>query len=403
MPVAPPGDVADAARVTWDQVHAFRMERHHLDRPAPRSRLAQAVGDACGIQAQVMAAAQLALRVRVRGLTLDDVERALWKDRSLARTWCMRGTVHLVPSDELAVFTRGSSTRQLGRVAAWMARSGAPPGSDLKLMEAACGAMDRPRTRSEIAAHIHDTLGVPIEKKGSRGWGSPADAAGFRVGRLVFTVPDLAFMASYRALACFGPDNGQGSTFVRPDAWLPSFRDMSVEDAEDAFLRRYLGSFGPATVHDFAMWSILAVGRARQIWSRLEDEIVPVAVDGQPRWVLRRDLPALKRAKLDRPTVRLLPYFDSYLMGHRGRDHLIDTAHHKRIYRPAGWVYPAVLVDGRIAGDWSYERRGKRLRVTVRPYAPLDEPEKDGVRTESEDVARFLEAPEVRVSFAKAR
>ncbi|HYM38766.1 MAG TPA: winged helix DNA-binding domain-containing protein [Thermoplasmata archaeon] len=350
-----------------------------------------------------MAAAQLALRVRVRNLTLDDIERALWEERTLARVWCMRGTVHLVPSDELAVFARGSSTRQLARVAAWMARSGAPPGSDVRLMEAACASMDRPRTRNEIAAHVRDALGVPIEKKGSRGWGSPSDASGFRVGRLVFTVPDLAFMASYRVLACFGPDNGQGSTFVRPDAWLPSFRDMPAEDAEDAFLRRYLGGFGPATVHDFAMWSILTVGRARQIWSRLANELEPVAVGGQAMWILRRDLPALKRARLGRPTVRLLPYFDSFLMGHKGRDHLVDAAHYKRIYRAAGWVYPAVLVDGRIAGEWSYERQGKRLRVRVTPYVPLEAAVRDRAQREAEDVARFLEAPEARVAFAKVR
>ncbi len=315
----------------------------------------------------------------------------------------MRGTVHLVPSDELAVFARGSSTRQLGRVAAWMARSNAPEGSDVRLMDAACAAMDRPRSRGEIAERVRDSLGIPIEKRGSRGWGSPADAAGFRVGRLVFTVPDLAFMASYRARACFGPDNGQGSTFVRPDAWLPSFRDMPLEDAEDAFLRRYLRSYGPATVHDFAMWSILAVRHAKEIWSRVQGEMSPVAVDGRPAWALRRDLPALRRARLDGTTVRLLPYFDSFLMGHKGRDHLVDAAHYKRIYRPAGWVYPAVLVDGRVAGEWSYERKAKSLEVRVLPYKPLNGETKDLVRGESEDVARFLEAAEAHVSFASVR
>ena len=263
--------------------------------------------------------------------------------------------------------------------------------------------MDRPRTRGEIAEHVHRALGIPIDRRGSRGWGSPADAPGFRVGRLVFTVPDLAFMGSYRALACFGPDHGQGSTFVRPDTWLPSFRDMPVEDAEDALLRRYLRSYGPATVHDFAMWSILTVGRARQIWVRLEGELAPVSLVGRPAWVLRSDLRALERARRDGTTVRLLPYFDSYLMGHRGRDHLVDAAHYKRIYRPAGWVYPAVLVDGRIAGEWSYDRRGKRLRVRVQPYAALDEGARGLVRKEAEDVARFLQAGEARVSFAKPR
>ncbi len=398
-----PNSGEEGVPVSWEQVHAFRMSGHHLDRPAPKARLAEVVADACGIQAQVMAAAQLALRVRLRGLTLEDVERALWQDRSVARVWCMRGTVHLVPSDELAAFVRGPSTRQLGRVAAWMARSNAPSGSEMRLVEAACAAMDQPRTRGDIAAHVRDTLGVSIEKRGSRGWGSPSDASGFRVGRLVFTVPDLAFIASYQALACFGPDNGQGSTFVRPDAWLPSFRDMTLEDAEDALLRRYLHAFGPATAADFAAWSILTVSRAKLIWSRLEKEMAPAVLDDRTVWVLRRDLPRLTRARLARRTVRLLPYFDSFLMGHRGRDHLVDAAHYKRIYRPAGWVYPAVLVDGRVAGEWSYERQGKGLRVRIQPYGPLDADTQEGVRREAEDVARFLAAPEARVSFAKAR
>ncbi len=388
--------------VTWDQVHAFRMARHHLAAPAPKRRIADVVADACGIQAQVMAAAQLALRVRIRGLTPEDIQRALWRERSVARTWCMRGTVHLVPSDEIAVFTRGTSSRQLDRVAAWMRRSAAPTGAEIRFVEAACAAMDRPRTRAEIAKRVSDVLGAPIEKRGSRGWGSPADASGFRVGRLVFTVPDLAFIASYQLRACFGPDDGQGSTFVRPDTWLPSFRDMPLEDAEDALLRRYLRSYGPATVHDFAMWSILAVRRARQIWARIEGELALVSLDGRPAWVLRSDMRPLERARLDGTTVRLLPYFDSFLMGHRGRDHLVDAAHYRRIYRPAGWVYPAVLVDGQIAGEWSYERSGKRLQVRVRPFRVLGDGVKELVHREAEDVARFLEASEARVSFAKA-
>ncbi len=393
----------DATQVSWDQVHAFRMARHHLDRPVPRTQLVKAVADACGIQAQVMAAAQLALRVRTRGLTLEDIDRALWQDRSVARVWCMRGTVHLVPSKEFAVFVRGSSTRQLGRVDNWLSRTGGTTDSAERLLEAARTVMDRPRTRAEILAHIHDALGIPIEKRGSGGWGNPQEVAGFRVGRSVVTVPDIAFIGSYHAAACFGPDEGQGSTFVRPDAWLPEWRDLPLEDAEDALLRRYLRAFGPATVHDFAAWSILTVSRAKQIWSRAQAGMTPVAIEGRTAWILREDRSALRKAKLGPDTVRLLPYFDSYLMGHHGRDHLVDAAHYKRIYRAAGWVYPAVLKDGIVAGEWGYERANGHLRVSVKPYAPMDEETKDAVRAEADDVARFLGLSEARVSFAKPR
>jgi len=392
-----------AVSLSWPQVHAFRMARHHLDRPAPKALLSQVVADACGIQAQVMAAAQLALRVRVRNLRIEDVERALWRNRSLARVWCMRGTVHLVPSDEFAVFVRGSSSRQEDRVAAWLARTGASRSSVDRLIEAASEAMGRPRTRDEIAESVRDSLGWRIEKAGWRGWGGSADAPGFRLGRVVVTIPGLAFAASYRGLVCFGPDEGRGTTFVRPDAWLRDWEDLPVAEAEDALLRRFLRAFGPATVSDFAAWSVLTMKRVRQIWSRLEDEISPVTVSGRTVWVLHRDLPALERAKSGPTTVRLLPYFDSFLMGHKDRGHLVDAAHYRRIYRLSGWVYPAILLDGHIAGDWSYERTAKRLQVAVRPYASLDAETKDLIRGEAEDVARFLGAPETRVAFARAR
>ncbi len=399
----PPGEEVAAHRVTWDQVHAFRMAGHHLDRPAPRSRLPEVVADACGIQAQVMAAAQLALRVRLRGLTLADVEQALWRDRSIARVWSLRGTVHVVPSKEFAVFVRGPGSRQVARFDAWLSRSGADPEAVERLIRAATSCMERPRTRTELADRVHTSLGWPIEHKGSRGWGSPRDVAGFRLDRSVITMADVAWVASYRALACFGPDNGDGSTFVRPDAWIPGFRDTPVEDAEAALLRRYLHAYGPATAQDFAAWSVVTVAQAKQIWSRVEKELAPVSLDGRVVGILRRDLPVLQRAKLRRRTVRLLPYFDSFLMGHKGRGHLVDAAHYRRIYRPAGWVYPAVLVDGRVAGEWSYERRAGRLRVRIQPYEPLDADTRDGVRREAEDVARFLETGEVRVSFARPR
>jgi hypothetical protein len=350
-----------------------------------------------------MTAAQLALRVRVHGLTIEDVKRALWQDRSLARVWCMRGAVHLVPAEEFAVFVRGSSTRQQGRITSWLERTGAPLDKVDHLLNAFAAAMDRPRTRADLADHIRSSLGWPIEKTGGRGWGNPADAPGFRLGRSVVTVPDIAWMASIRGLACFGPDEGHGTTFVRPDAWLPRFCDLSVENAEDELLRRYLRAFGPATVSDFAAWSILALRRARQIWDRAKRAMSPVVLNGQITWVLRDDLPALKRSKLSRPTVRLLPYFDSFLMGHKSRDHLVDTAHYKQIYRPAGWVYPALLLDGRITGDWSYKRANRHLQIAVRPYAPISEQTKDLVLREADDVARFLDMPEARVQFARAR
>src|SRR5438093_6928269 len=90
--------------VSGDQIAAFRLARHHLTTRVPASSLVNVAGDMAGAQAQVMSAAQMSLWTRTRGLRRSEVEKALWHDRTLAKVWCMRGTVHLVPSKRLHRF-----------------------------------------------------------------------------------------------------------------------------------------------------------------------------------------------------------------------------------------------------------------------------------------------------------
>jgi len=85
----------------WASVSAWRMERRHLTRRA-HDALA-VISDLCGLHAQVMSSAQLALAARV-----DDppaVEDLLWRERVLVKTWAMRGTLHLLRADELPLYT----------------------------------------------------------------------------------------------------------------------------------------------------------------------------------------------------------------------------------------------------------------------------------------------------------
>ena len=53
------------------------------------------------------------LWARIEGLDSGAVRRALWEERSLVKTWAMRGTLHLLPASELArwqaVFSKDSS------------------------------------------------------------------------------------------------------------------------------------------------------------------------------------------------------------------------------------------------------------------------------------------------------
>src|SRR2546430_17045605 len=105
------------------------------------------------------------------------------------------------------------------------------------------------------------------------------------------------------------------------------------------------------------------------------------------------------------PRSTLFPYttlFRSFLLGVKDKSHLVDAAHYKRVYRPQGWLSPVVLIDGRVAGVWSYSRKRRRLEIRVEAFQTLRSADRAAIRDEAEERRRFLDAPEVAVAFARA-
>src|SRR5215217_5054139 len=109
-------DAAVSSRISAGQVRAFRLARQHLTDPLPAERVADVVSAIGGVQAQVMSAAELALAARSKRLTPGHVQEALWQRRELVKTWCMRGTLHLLPARELGLWTAALSRRTQWRV-----------------------------------------------------------------------------------------------------------------------------------------------------------------------------------------------------------------------------------------------------------------------------------------------
>ena len=102
-----------AARVRWDQVMAWRAARHHLDERVPAKAMLEVADRIAGLHAQVLSSAELTLAARVEDLEPDAIRRALWEERSLVKTWAMRGTLHLLPSAEFPLWQAARSTTRL--------------------------------------------------------------------------------------------------------------------------------------------------------------------------------------------------------------------------------------------------------------------------------------------------
>src|ERR687895_138756 len=95
--------------LTWPQVNAWRLSQHCLSPRLKRQDFLKAVTRTGGIQAQLTSAAEMALWARVDGLTWEDVQSALWRDRTLVKTWAMRGTLHLLSARDLPLYVAARS------------------------------------------------------------------------------------------------------------------------------------------------------------------------------------------------------------------------------------------------------------------------------------------------------
>jgi hypothetical protein len=351
-----------AARLSWAQVMAWRAARHHLDERVPATAMLQVVADIAGLHAQVMSSAELTLAARVEGLGPDDVRRALWEERSLVKTWAMRGTLHLLPAAEFPLWQAALSTRRPWEAGAWQ-RAFASLGELERLNDALAQALDgQLLTREELADRVGELTGsAELGDKLRESWGALLKPAA-SLGRL-----------------CFAPNQGQQVRFTRPDTWLGGWTDHDPDQAVAEVARRFLAASGPVTREDFARWwGIPSPARGRRLLERLGSEVAQVEVDGTAAYTLADDLPGLARAGggggagpgAGGPrTVRLLPAFDQYVItATLQAERLMPGPFKDRVYRPQGWLSPVLLVGGRMDGTWRQEAKGRRLLVTIEPF-----------------------------------
>jgi hypothetical protein len=326
-------------------VRARRLARSSLTHPS--QDLVEVVRSVGGIHAQVQASAELQLAARVDGITQQDVRDALWRDRTLVKTWALRGTLHLHPADEVPVwFAARRAVRDdwAQDLEAWTDPQGVehPPVSVEELADLRDAVWDafegRALLRDELAEEV-------IRRVGSK-----------HEGRLR---SGFAFFTSH---LCQGPPQGNRITLARPDQWIEGWYDVGEHEALRQVLRRFLYAYGPSRPADFREWF-----RADVSFDGVDVE--EVDVEGHRAFVLAGDTEFPEPEK----SVRLLPEYDVYVMGFREREHLVPervreqvAAHGRGRYEgPAGVRF--LLVDGVSAGLWERKKTAKRLEIRVAP------------------------------------
>ena len=355
-----------------DQVRLLRLRSQRLAGPraAGVHELVRGMG---GLQAQNTAAARLAVRARSAGLDEAAVTRACNQDRSVVRTWAMRGTLHMVAAEDVGwlVALLGPASAATGR------RRRGQLGLDEDLCARALSALRRilagggQCTRAELVRRLA-AKGVAVDPKGQ-------------------AAAHLLFYAAAQGLVCRGPDLEDGEpTYVLQEEWVGSQPALEPEEALARLTRRYVAGHGPAGVRDLAAWAGIALGQARRGLRNAASELHEMEVAGEPAWILAGT--ETDGMDEERPLVRLLPHFDAWLLGYRSRDLVLAPRFARRVQAGGGWIHPTVTVDGRVVGTWRQRHRKGRLTLVVSPFDRLDPAIRPGLEAETADLGRFLHA-----------
>ena len=316
------------------------------------------------IQAQDYTGGKWAIGLRLNGATNATVEQAIL-DRTIVRTWPMRGTLHFVAATDVRWMLTLLAARPLARAAGrhrQLELDDAVFASARRAIEKRMRG-GRQLTRAAAYRALND---AGIATAGQRG------------------IHILARLA-HEAQIVFGAGEGMSQTIALLDAWVPPSPALDRDAALAELARRYFRSHGPATTHDFAWWSGLSQSDARIGVDLAKDDLTSDTVSGNAYWHAGRTGRRRRSGG-----AYLLPPFDEYLVAYRDRTAALAPADARRVH---ALLSPTIVVGSRVAGTWRrrFERRG--VTITIEPFGPVGRSSQRAIDAAARSYARYAGVP----------
>ncbi len=285
------------------------------------------------MQAQDLPAALWAVGQRVPGSRLEDIRSAL--DRGeVVRSWAMRGTLHLVASEDLRWMLSITADRTIRAMAARHRQLGITDADVQAARQAALSLV------SGGGAASRDELFRAFEAAGQ-------PTAGQRGVHLLLVL-------CVRGWLVHGPLAGKQQLLVACAEWIKDSRMPDRDEGTAEWLLRYVRSHGPATERDFAWWTGIPLTDVRAALAAVREELVELVLEGVSYWLAPATAALLDGVVPGARSVLLLPGFDEFLLGYTDRSHVLPPGQADRVVPGGNGVFRKTIVaGGEVVGTWA--------------------------------------------------
>ena len=321
------------------------------------------------MQAQDLPGAKWSVGLRAPR-TAEAAVEAAFDSGEVVRSWPMRGTLHLVPADDLGWMLDLTAPRALRSAASRRAVLGIAEADTERAREIAVASLTggSSLTRAEILASI---AAGGVSTEGQRGY-------------------HLLWYLAQTGTLVLGAARGGLQTFTLLHEWVRAPRRLDRDEALGELAYRYFRSHGPATARDLARWSGLTMADVRRGVAVSGGHLTALDLDG-----VRYHLAPEALAPTPAPArVHLLPGFDEYLLGYGDRSAALASEHSAAVVPGGNGMFkPTVVADGEVVGTW--KRTVTRGEVLVEPllWGPLRGALEDGLVDAVSTYGAFLGRP----------
>lgn len=316
---------------------------------------------------------------RSKGLSMADMDAAIYRERRLIRMRCMRGSMFLVSSDDAPIAFQSTRKISLSAFQRLIEKSGVTE-KDYK------STVELLTTLTQSQCLTVNELSKAI---------SPEMKAVKRA--LNFIVAEMCSQGILVRAGVRGSWKSNLFEYTSFKNWVPkvNIESVTANEAIESLARRYLDTYGPATAQDFQWWSGLPKSETDQALRTICKEVVKLDVQGLTGeyLILQSDMERLLSCPEKLPSdVHLLPTWDAYMMAYKAENRIryLSPECYSHIYDRSGNATSVVLTDGQVSGIWDMRIEKEEIQVLVNLFKDAGKPAWDRIKKEAEIIAEWL-------------
>ena len=318
-----------------ESVNHHILEKHHLTNDSNVDDILKITKDLCGLQATGTFEPYVYLFSRKKGFRKEELDKELYKTKTLLKVRGMRNTMFIVTKDDAPILHEATNYLKENRFEGFFNYS------DFTRKE-----YDELESKILQVLKKESLIATDIKK---------------RIGSDRNISIIISLMCDKLLLVRDKPPKGwkdRRNTYTLMKNSFPELNFEYLEEIEaiQSLVLGYIKAYGPVTEQDITWWVGLTRTKARRAIESIQSQIERITLSDEIYYIVKSDIKSLKNLSVPKdPVINLLANLDPYLMGYKNRRRFINDDIYDFVFDRSGNATTTILLNGVVIGIWDFQ------------------------------------------------